>query len=589
MLSLRLVFQAQVEGLGVDVGPAQPIDIAQNVLEGVRIAEVAGWFEQLHAQVSHVVEDQRSRLVGSRSIADGIQQLAVGIDDVVDHGQQIVLVHLPAQIDGDEISLLVDPEFELDGPPALARYPDIVVADGLVGVQQAVAVPGTGRVHRHRHVVDVVLARRDRTDELVDQNGVGIDEFHAVGAARHVRRVEDAAERRQIQPEETVVDVVGRLDDVLAHLAALAVERLGRRFGFLLAGHDGEVGPSHLAGDLDAEQSRLVGTVAEQLGARQGQAHVAGLDGLDDLVLGALVGQPDLGALRTDGLAVVLHVDLDLLADGAVEVDLELLLHVQGREERLARDTLVGDELVADRTLAGDGDVLATADPDLGLLAAADDLFQRARQLDRDGQVDQSAVAFGALLGAHDVEHIAAFSDLRHALAARKPQVGIVEEQLDLFGLDPAGRVIEKTTGQRFRIPEQKEVLGVPETRKYPESTVVLQHLHLSLEVEVHPGQQVRAEGRIECRSRLRFFQRVDTQPQQALPQVETVDTEQSRIVRRPEHRIESGQEKRAVVRVAPGVAGGQRRQDRRHDDHRRQPRRPGAGRRYSPVPRSRR
>ncbi|MBK7701650.1 MAG: hypothetical protein IPI34_01540 [bacterium] len=453
-VGLGVGLEPQIEGGGVDVGPAQRVDVAQDVLPrvGLRVLRL----QQLHAVAELALELHAVRLVEARPVADA-QPRTVRQDHLVDDGQHVEEAVLAQQIDRDHIVVLVADDLEVH------RAPQLAVAGARQRRRHGVGRPQPGAVGHRDDVADVavLLAAGDRQEHL---HRVEVDDLVLPVAPGHVgARVGHEVVGRQVEAEEAVVQVLVGIDDVLGLGAAGGVEGAPGALGLLLRGQRREVRGTELAGHLEAEQARRVGAVAQQLAARQGQAHVAGLDRLDDLVLGALEGQADLGPLRTERLAVVVHLQLDLLADLAREVDLQLLLHVQGREQALAAAPLGRGETVAERRLAGDRDVLAARDADVGLLAAADDPLERARQLDRDRQVDQPGLRSGGAGAAAQVQVLPAGDPVAHGQAAFAGRDVVVDEQTHLGGVGVAGRVVDEAAGQVPGGLRQQEVLGVAE------------------------------------------------------------------------------------------------------------------------------
>ena len=100
----------------------------------------------------------------------------------------------------------------------------------------------------------------------------------------------------------------------------------GLGFGVLLAEQGGEGELAELELCLDAEQR---GGAPDE-GRAGGHGHVAGLEGLDDLVLLAFVRELEVLAVEIEGgVGVVGHVELHLVAYGGRDVGLYLLVEVE--------------------------------------------------------------------------------------------------------------------------------------------------------------------------------------------------------------------------------------------------------------------
>jgi len=279
---------------------------------------------------------------------------------------------------------------------------------------------------------------------------------------------------RDIQFEKPVVDVVGRIDFVIGDHTTLGVETLGTRLRLLLRGDHRKVSPAHLPSHLDAKQTGLVRVVAKQLTARQGQPHITGFDRLDDFVFVALVHQLDLGRVGPDLGAVVIDLYDDFFADGSRKVDLQLLLHVQGRKQGLAGDPFIGHEGVDDGAFTGDGDAFAAGDLDFRFLATTNDLFQGTRQFDGDRQVDQTVAVLAGLAGSRHIQVLVAGHKLVHRMSAGSPASQVVHENLHHRITHRSGRIVGKTARQSFRTWEQIEKTRVLELCHDAQRTVVL-------------------------------------------------------------------------------------------------------------------
>ncbi len=205
---------------------------------------------------------------------------------------------------------------------------------------------------------DLVVAVRARLElgELAEHRVVRVGRR---GGARRQVRPRPSAHRGQVrgvvgvvavQGDAGLVDVEGRPARVVEQeVDAADVVEVGQRLrgggrpagvaralalALLLAGQHREVERPVAQRGLDAEQALVAAAVGHVLRAGQRQVRVAEVERLHQVVLVALVVDGDAVGERDLVGGVLQQVDLDAVGELALEPDVEVLLHVQGREQR---------------------------------------------------------------------------------------------------------------------------------------------------------------------------------------------------------------------------------------------------------------
>jgi hypothetical protein len=210
---------------------------------------------------------------------------------------------------------------------------------------------------------DLEVRSVDVGEDLVVLVGPALEQVEAAAHGRRIGRVrvhEGEAPNRvhvvgvdvvvEVDPDGAVGDVerepVGVVEEEIDALHVVEVAQglvlLGRaaRVGgalapaFLLAREDGPVEGPHARRGLDAEQALVSAAVRHVLGPRQREARVPEVEGLDEVVLVPAVVDRDPVRERDRVRRVLEQVDLDAIGELALEPDVEVLLHVERREER---------------------------------------------------------------------------------------------------------------------------------------------------------------------------------------------------------------------------------------------------------------
>ena len=164
------------------------------------------------------------------------------------------------------------------------------------------------------------------------------------------------------------------------HFFAVTGRRESRRLGFplLLARDRRQVHVAHLHHRLDAEQTLLA-----KRRPLDREVRVTQLDRPDHVVLVALVAELHLVVDRGLDVARLVDVDLDLVPDGAGQVHVQLLLHLEARKPALLL-ALGLDGVARDRLAARHFDVGGPV---------ADNRADQLGELDRELDPEEAAAA----------------------------------------------------------------------------------------------------------------------------------------------------------------------------------------------------